>query len=295
MPTFYLTVGVAASGKTTWAFGNANIQDAVLDSDALREELCNGNWADQSKNTEVFEIMKQRAFQAMRECRNVYYVATNLNLKRRIALLQYLKKYFPSYKYVVRVFVYSIDTLFARNDARAHHVSAYVIQKQMLQMQLPVVNEGWNEIQIEVEGTQEYQKNYYNYVMNRVINFGDQKNPHHSLPLFEHLLQCIDLIPRYTALDVMTAAVWHDVGKIVTQSFDENGVAHYYGHAEYGAQLTLLCGLPYEVALLVNYHMLGYESEKVQAAWRQRLGDELWEQLMILHRADEAAHQGGQL
>lgn len=287
MSTFYLTVGVAASGKTTWAFGNANIQDAVLDSDAIREEIC-GNWADQSKNTEVFEIMKQRAFQAMRECRNVYYVATNLNLKRRIALLQYLKKYFPSYKYVVRVFVYSIDTLFARNDARAHHVSAYVIQKQMLQMQLPVVNEGWNEIQIEVEGTQEEQRNYYKKITHDVVWFGDQRNPHHSLPLHIHMNYCVDQVPRDGILDY--AAAWHDVGKVYTQSIDENGIAHYYGHAEYGAQLTLLCGLPYEVALLVNYHMLGYESEKAQAAWRQRLGDELWEQLMILHRADEAAH-----
>ena len=71
--------------------------------------------------------------------------------------------------------------------------------------------------------------------------------------------------------------------------FDDKGIAHYYSHENWSAHLALCCDIPIEVATLCNYHMLPYNEQGI-ATWRARLGDELWNKIMLLHECDRRAH-----
>ena len=292
MPTFYMTIGVSGCGKTTWAMNQPNTQPRlVLDSDAIREELY-GNWADQSHNAQVFDEMYRRTVEAMkRGIDDIYYVATNLSMKRRIQLLERLRKMFPQYIYECRVFIRTLETLFAQNDGREHRVPSYVITRQMTQFQLPVEIEGWDNISYDIE---KVSLDYYYDIQRRVEAFGSQDNPHHTLTLSEHLEACFDLMTSIAPIsinmfDLLQAADWHDVGKIFTKTYDEEGIAHYFGHENVGAQIALLCGVKPYAAQLINYHMVPYEY-KALTTWKKRFDEDMWEDLLLLHQVDEGAH-----
>ena len=293
MPTFYMTIGVSGCGKTTWAMNQPNIQPRlVLDSDAIREELY-GNWADQYHNAQVFDEMYRRTVEGMkRGIDDIYYVATNLSMKRRIQLLERLRKMFPQYIYRCRVFVRTPNTLYRQNCQREHCVPMYVIDRQLRQFQLPVENEGWDNISYDIEKVSD---DYCMDILRRIEEFGFQDNPHHTLTLSEHLDACQDLMISigYNAsanfLDLIQAASLHDVGKIFTRSYDENGIAHYFGHENIGAQIALLFhDRPY-AAQLINYHMVPYDY-KGREIWKKRLGEDMWNDLLLLHQADAGAH-----
>lgn len=57
----------------------------------------------------------------------------------------------------------------------------------------------------------------------------DQGNPHHNLPLGEHLVHTLDNMSRLTSdPDARLAAFLHDIGKPASRWDDANGVGHYY-------------------------------------------------------------------
>ena len=53
---------------------------------------------------------------------------------------------------------------------------------------------------------------------------------------------------------------------------------------------TITMGYSAHVAQLVAYHMIPYTDQKCQDTWRSRMGEELWKEVVELHRYDEAAH-----
>lgn len=65
----------------------------------------------------------------------------------------------------------------------------------------------------------------------------DQGNPNHSMTLWEHSLTTCCSLPAGNPLLRFTGLM-HDIGKLYTRSVDENGVAHYYGHMEKGAEVA---------------------------------------------------------
>ena len=127
-------------------------------------------------------------------------------------------------------------------------------------------------------------------IIEKVKAFGDQKNPHHTLSLSEHCYKCSELAYEKKYDEVVFAAVFHDVGKIYTQTFDEEGIAHYYGHAETSSYLGLSMGFNLETAQLINYHMLCYNYKGGEDVWRTRFGEEFWKKLEMLHECDVGAH-----
>lgn len=283
MQTLAFTVGPSASGKTTWA----HKQDAiVIDSDALREELYN-NWADRTHHAEVFAEMQKRTIAALREGHSVVYCATNLNMKKRVATLRAVKEACRDHdiRYVCHVFAPLPVTLYQRNRERAHQVPDYVIQRQLSQFQMPVWKEGWSHIQLHADD-ELVQHLYLLELQRRIQRFGSQQNPHHTLSLYDHCQACAGLLPR----EMKLVGFFHDCGKLDTQIIDENGIAHYYGHENVGAYYAAAAGFNEHDIALINYHMLPYQNEAARAVWRERLGDELWHDILILHTADEEAH-----
>ena len=61
-PSLYVMVGLSGSGKSAIAkeYQKKISNSVIVSSDEIREELCNGDRADQSKNNEVFRIFHDR-------------------------------------------------------------------------------------------------------------------------------------------------------------------------------------------------------------------------------------------
>lgn len=77
----------------------------------------------------------------------------------------------------------------------------------------------------------------------------EQKNPHHDLTLDKHILTSVSKVSTLKIMNIdcfkmvdftklRLALLLHDIGKIHTQTFDENNVAHYYSHAEQSGKIA---------------------------------------------------------
>lgn len=293
MPEFIMTVGISGSGKSRWCYNQHNIAtDIVADSDEIRRELWD-DANDQQNPDKVFSEMFARTKSALSHNINVYYCATNLNMRYRIHTLNQIKRRFPDVKCRVVVFNTPLFICKEWNKKRERQVPDWLFERQMKTFQMPVYNEGWDVIEIITPAEYDVKK-FIENIWNDVRAAGSQDNPHHTLSLYNHLLDCINKI-NITGLsfneqiNMYSAAGIHDIGKAYTRSYDDNGVAHYYSHDSYGAFLAMNMRLPIEVIQLVCYHMKPYDT-KGAPTWEKRLGEELWKKILILHNADERSH-----
>ena len=61
-------------------------------------------------------------------------------------------------------------------------------------------------------------------------------NPHHCYDIYEHTLIAVESIDPEPTLRF--AMLLHDCGKSAVKKFDENGVAHFYGHQRISAEIS---------------------------------------------------------
>ena len=145
----------------------------------------------------------------------------------------------------------------------------------------------------------------------------DQKSPHHHLPVDEHTLLTVDeAAARSDDIVVRMAALLHDVAK--PSSFSEypnregRVVGHFHGHEREGARMARRAmsrlrissapGFPRggvgEVLALVRHHLVYLRADASDRALRRfltRVGSlKRMRRLLLLHRADRAAHAGGE-
>lgn len=101
--TLHAMIGPSHGGKTTWLKENAIAAQAprtkILESDALRL-LVAGNAADQTRNDDVFKLMHTLTQAYLDAGVDVYYDATNLRRKDRVAVAN-LNRGGPVVYYVV--------------------------------------------------------------------------------------------------------------------------------------------------------------------------------------------------
>lgn len=122
----------------------------------------------------------------------------------------------------------------------------------------------------------------------------DQRHPYHDKDLFEHTMVVLDNTPQ--TLNVRLAALFHDIGKPRCMELDERGIAHYYGHDDAGAEITIsiLKRLRYDkrtieaVEGLIREHMDKLEgfSKKGIKRFINRLGRQNLEDYFSLIYAD---------
>lgn len=89
--------------------------------------------------------------------------------------------------------------------------------------------------------------------------------PHHTESLVEHITMVIDHsitlasrfeLERYQRITLVTAATWHDVGKMVDRMYKERHICAICGrsHGQFGACRTEGCPGPLETKMVVGYH-----------------------------------------
>ena len=300
-PLLIVLVGVPGSGKSFVAKQLAEVNDdiAIVSSDAIREEFY-GDANDQSHNDKVFRIVNKRLKEGLIAEKKVILDATNISKKRRKALLRDLK-YPESMAIVMAVPEYICKK---RDEERDRHVGPDVINRMIKKWCPPHYSEGFNFISIVYD--YDNSANFYNPVLalESAVQI-NHDNPHHSLSIGGHMLKAGELIqeefeagcPFY----LYAAALLHDIGKPYVKSYDEDGVAHYYNHQNYGSYLGLFYADYMKFSLeetldfinIIYYHMeplLSWKrSEKANAKAVKELGY-LYYDIMVVHKADVNAH-----
>ena len=297
-PFFYCLVGPAGSGKSTYAEKKKKVLEEhfgmkceIVSSDAIREEL----WGDasiQDNPQKVFHIMHTRTKYFLEKGISVIYDACNLGEKYRRHLVKELGA-IDCIK-MVEIFIERPEVCIARQELRERKVPAEVIWKQIKEFQMPHSSEGWDGMNVHCR---KFTTEEFADFMEPMRTF-DQKSLYHAYPLYEHMQRARDYAVEHEFdATVCTAAAYHDVGKMFTQTFGDNGRAHYYGHEHVSSYFYfLLTGdLWYkgqEIAWLIDHHMDFFKHPIYIERLIKNIDDqELWERLEDLHECDVEAHR----
>ena len=318
-PSFIMMVGLPGSGKSTYAKtltldGKPYI---IHSSDKLREELY-GDAAIQGDNNKLFAELHKRIKEDLRRGENVVYDATNIKKKNRIAFLRELED-IPCHKDCI-VMATEYKACVYNNEHRERKVPLEVIRRMFLNYQPPHESEGFREIiyvftyltsdnrLVENPPNDDYTLSKFF----KIANDFDQENHHHSLTLGEHCAKAGKYIQNHRPNDfwLLIAALLHDIGKLDTKSrLNSRGVddgnAHYFNHncaGSYTAMFVLsniekvwekFCPMS-DVTNMIYYHMHPYlawkQSEKAKERDKRLLGEKMFNDIMLLHEADLAAH-----
>lgn len=310
MNTINILVGISGSGKSSYANTQlevyAHSYDApeleVISSDDLRKELY-GDINDQTHNNEVFTELRKRMEQALLNNKDVIIDATNLTMKSRRPIIDKIKelkhRYNTYYNIVATIMATPLLDCLVRNEKRARTLPTKVIYNMRDKFQMPFLEEGFDNIQIE----EEYDtKNSVAFYVKMMRNF-NQYNPWHSKDLLTHSVDSIVFAKH--GVWFCTASLLHDVGKLFTQKFDDgsfthndNNIAHYYNHAQVGAYEVLTqidLGGTFEERLntifLINYHMLpfSWKLPKTHEKEKKIFGEYKYNLLMEFHKNDMSA------
>lgn len=314
LPKLIIMVGLPGSGKSTRAEELATTENCtVLSSDSIRKEL-SGSEQDQNQNDKVFKLLYQRMNELLSRGESVIIDATNTTMKSRKRILSECK--FPCYK-EVQLVATPTDQCIERDAARDRSVGKEVIDKFEQSFQCPQYFEGFDSIICE-EWETLAPIMYWDLLVsaiNNQMNSFHQYNFHHLYTVGEHCTRQSKLILEYCNSHKQfkhwrkiaeVAGEFHDVGKLFTQSFDENGTAHYYNHDSIGAYFLashpeIICyayGKGFtqdkflDIIFLINFHMRthnDFQSPKAQKKYRALFGDEKFDLLMAFGMCDRAA------
>ena len=310
MTEFIMLVGLPASGKSTYAEKLKEQGYHIHSSDAIREELT-GDVNAQDKNTDVFAVLHKRVKDDLSNRISCVYDATNMSMKRRKTFLNEIKKYNCRKKCVL--FIMPVEVCKERNNTRERKVPDNVFDKMLKQFDVPMRYEGWDDIEVVLDEEYDYEGEYIKLLQSAA--YFEQDNHHHRYSLMKHMTEsahyCIDHFKDIASdrfARICIALYNHDIGKLITKTFinqkgEMTDEAHYYGHDHAGSYL-FLCGFSESlledvdstlyIASLINWHMRPYlgwkESEKARGRDRKLVGEEMYQDIMILNECDRAAH-----
>lgn len=307
MATLNIMIGIPGSGKSNYAkkcLTNDNTE--YLSSDDIRIELY--GFEDQTHNDVVFETMKKRTLNALRDGKDVVYDATNLSKKRRSGIISETRKLDAQIN--AYLCCTPINIILERNITRAERQLPWDKLVKMIQsIEPPMYYEGFDNIYL-IDGGMYNDVYDYNFLIKECSGY-NQDNPHHYETLEEHIKAVTKkaeslgekLTLRNDAEILRQAARCHDFGKLYTKSFnDKKGYYVYYGHDKVSTYLYLchirkqnsidelnrvrLCDSHYQTAALILNHMEWYRREDMTPIKELFNDDDLYYMLELLHEAD---------
>ena len=121
----------------------------------------------------------------------------------------------------------------------------------------------------------------------------NQNNPYHYLNVWEHTVESINQAPSNNVLRL--TMLFHDIGKPLCYSEDENHIGHFYGHPQISSDIAVevLKRLRYDnytlmrVRDLISYHDADIlPKNKSVKRWLNKIEEETFRQLLDVKRAD---------
>lgn len=127
-----------------------------------------------------------------------------------------------------------------------------------------------------------------------------QHNDYHKYDVWEHTIHVVQSCMN-TNLILRLAAFFHDIAKPFCKSKDENGIDHFYNHAEVSAAIaeSILRRLRFDnktihdVCTLIRHHdsFPLFVSKKSVVSFVNKVGEELFESAYLLRLADITAQK----
>ena len=302
MSKLFMMIGLPASGKSTIAREMVMTEDAeIVSSDLIRKELF-GSEEVQKDNNKVFEIVHNRLIEGLEAGKNMIFDATNIDYKKRRAFLQRLNKL--NVQKIAILVATPYEECLERNAKRKRKVPEEAITRMYHNFYIPQRYEGFDEIIIKYNS--DYSFNVYD------LEDIPQDNPHHSLKVLEHCNKVLENINKemfgLLGIDVKIAGYLHDIGKLKTKTFvnskgETTEIAHYYNHEKVSAYDALFSNdirtqvedvlvttndFVLDILCLIQWHMIMHFNfeEKTILKYKNMLGEEMWDKLEILHKAD---------
>lgn len=304
-PKMIMMCGLPASGKSTKAVELAKKYNAnIHSSDEIRKEL-SGDINNQNINDLVFQTLHNRIKEDLKHNKSCVYDATNIRYKQRKGFLCELEK-IPCEKICVLMATPYEDCL-KNNNSRDRKVPETVIEDMYKHFDVCWFYEGWDKIEIIYYPNS---KGIYGCPfewVESVKNF-NQDNSHHFLTLGEHCSEVAKLVCKDEIDNVVRfASLIHDNGKCFTKTFENSKgeitkEAHYYNHERVGAYNSLFFDYSsaeditdisvLHIAVLIRWHMQSYfiKNEKADKKYKNLWGEDLYNELVSLHVADEMSH-----
>jgi len=325
--TVYMTVGLPASGKSSWVKKNAEkLEATVLSSDRIREAWY-GSEEIQGDSQKIFDHIYKKTKELLKEGKNVIIDATNISQKRR---LQFVRE-FNEFNKVAVYFNTDYFTCIKRNSERGRTVGHHVILRMYHNLQVPTYVEGWDKVEYIYEDENKHSAKVYEtekFLLSEVTHdmlFDyfqfmyeefrkaynmSQDNPYHTFSVSRHIYYVYEYIRNnYNKehnddyLMMLWSAVLHDIGKAYTKTFVNHKrqikrYASFYNHENVSAQITVkvLHHFGYndkwimKVAELVQQHMkLLNATEKSETKLKNLVGTDMYDKLVFFREADTSA------
>lgn len=314
MAKLIMLVGLQGSGKSTMTKDVESKKNVViLSSDNIRERMFGSRVQD--KNDLVFNYMNNETRKYLKRGINVVYDATNVNSRRRKALLNQLPKD------IEKICIYLMtdkETCIYRDANRVHSVGKEVIERTYKNLQIPMYHEGWDDIILFLPTPKLYPRKLSDWLKEKPSLFNmlnimeavginpveydvEQGSPHHTETILNHLYTTYKYIyDNYTGehkKELLLASILHDIGKIECKEYnEEKGYYTYYNHEKVSAQIALQklsSILPNEesimIATIIALHgRLSYNKDKkADAKLIKLVGDELYSLLEVFRIADK--------
>lgn len=302
MNKFFMMIGLPGSGKSTKTQELSKEYSAIIHaSDKIREELF-GTMDTQDGNDLVFQTLHKRVKSDLREGKNVIYDACNINYRRRMAFLREIQK-INCEKIAVFIATPYRDCI-EYNQLRNRKVPEEVVTRMYKNFYISQYYEGWDDIQI----IWNYKEDNFDIIkLFDELDKIDQETPYHTLTIGKHCDKCgfhlAPLIEDKETVEYFTLlaiAKLHDIGKIFCKEYnEEKGHYTYYQHHLVGAYNAMfyLKTIGYtdkEIIKMCNYiqwHMQPFfiRTEEAKNKFIKLVGQEFYDNLMILHEADKMA------
>ena len=311
VPKLIMLCGLPASGKSTYAKAYQEIYGAtIFSSDELRKEMF-GDINHQDNNQELFIELHKRIKNSLKNGDNTVYDACNISYKRRMAFLSELKNI--SCKKCCVLIATPYEMCLRQNRERGRNVPEFVIEKMYRNFDVPWYYEGWDDIKVEYVANS---KDSFGWSFDWVDSVKDynQNNTHHTSTLGEHCSKTEQYLNEYLIKshknikyfnDLSHTAVLHDCGKPFTKTFKNSKgeitkQAHYYNHERCGSYNSLFYETPVScnnlhMAVVIRWHMQPYfwekdDNQKLHDKYHNLWGEDLYEEIMLLHMADKNSH-----
>lgn len=303
-----MMVGVPGSGKSTLAKTLSLIYDGakIFSSDDYREKLL-GNQCDQSNNQLVFDTLYNDIAVELHCGKSCILDATNVSVKDRKrafdridSILRKKCKSTVTYKKIAVPCLTNIPECFENDKKRDRSVGEDVILKFVHRFEYPQYFEGFDKI-IPHYGGNKY-KVTRESLYSAMAGF-NQNSKYHRYDLLTHSLILSDLYFCNNDALMSEVAKFHDIGKLFTETKDEEGFSHYYNHANYSAYI-IACNpdiIKYNhrytyclssVIFYINQHMHIRDiikSEKAIKKYKELWGEERFNKLIEFMNNDNKA------